>query len=591
MIEDEDDREGRVMQDARVPRNVDFMNDGFLFVEAIRMGTSTKYDMRGNRLKEDKSIFVVQSASTGELFVNKIIERPWDPVGSLSSPPSELRVSTYRHAIGDARIDLPGDNDDDVHRRGVLPNVPYFNKLRFWQELDPRDSTSDCTVYSLFFDYCNGGAVDELVTKYNKRLIAVPEHFIWLVAEQMFLALVAMKFGRHTVQRDEDEGSRHGSEPAEDSTQQPDNWVRIYHRDLHANNVFINYPPRGPGRIPRAGLESNAFPEIVVGDFGNSGIEGDDPATLPVCVYQPWGEEDTEGFLAEWEDIYSVGEMLRTMSMAHIHHDRLNTNDRPNCGRVQVANQEPGAPPYSDELIELLQRFEFPNHEHDLVRDLGEAIDTTFPSPEDVRDTLLPQAQARVAGFRRPADRPAGYYDSIDVSWTKPEKLMPFSYIMKYAAEAGDGPNGEPLPEEEGDDHDSDHGDAGSGDGSGDESGDGPSIRGGEGEDVEMSDSPSSSGQDGHDQPDDGPQQPEDIGHRGGASDDNHDEDEEDEDEDDDADDSGSMAPSPPPTPTSEQLAMRELGKMHKWNKAKPRYELRSLEYAVPVILPLKTPP
>lgn len=361
-------------------------------------------------------------------------------------------------------------------------------------------------------------------------------------------------------------------------------------KSQHANNVFINYPPRGPGRIPRAGLESNAFPEIVVGDLGNSGIEGDDPATLLVSVYpEPTGEDpDTEGFLAEWEDIYSVGEMLRLMSMAHIpHSDRWNANWRPNCGRVQDANQEPGAPPYSDELIELLQRFEFPNHEHDLVRDLGEAVDTTFPSPEDIRDTLLPQAQARVAGFRRPTPRPAGYFDSIDVSWTKPEQLMPFSYIMRYATEAGEGPDGRPPPEED-DDPEGDHGDGGSDNGSGDD-GDGPSVRGGDGGDVEMSDSPSEAGQDGHDQPDDGPQQPEDLEHRGGASDDNHDEDSDDDDDDDD--DESSRPPTPPPPPTSEQLAMRELGKMHKWNDAKPRYELRSIEYGAPVILPLKTPP
>ncbi|KAK7703928.1 hypothetical protein SLS64_008874 [Diaporthe eres] len=150
--EDEDDKESRVMQDARVPQNVNFMNDGFLFVRPIMMGTSTKFDINGDRLKSDKSIFVVQSASTGELFLNKLLERPWDPVRFLSSPPSELRASTYRHAVGDASIDLPGNDDDDIHRKVVLPNVPYFNKLRFWQELDPDDPDSDCTVYSLFFE-------------------------------------------------------------------------------------------------------------------------------------------------------------------------------------------------------------------------------------------------------------------------------------------------------------------------------------------------------------------------------------------------------------------------------------------------------
>lgn len=150
--EDDNQPQGRVMQDARVPRKDECMNDGFLFVRSIVMGSATKFALNGNRIKSDKSIFVVQSVSTGELFVNKLLERPWDPVESLSSPPPELRVSTYRHAVGDPTIDLPGNNPNDIHRKGVLPNAPYFNKLRFWQELDPRDPTSDCTVYSLFFE-------------------------------------------------------------------------------------------------------------------------------------------------------------------------------------------------------------------------------------------------------------------------------------------------------------------------------------------------------------------------------------------------------------------------------------------------------
>jgi len=107
----------------------------------------------GERLKRDQSIFVVQSVSTGELFANKLIEAAWDPTTLLSLPPLELRVSTYRHAIGDPNIDIPGINGNDSHRKGVLPNVPYFNKLRFWQELDPQDPTSpNCTVYSLFYE-------------------------------------------------------------------------------------------------------------------------------------------------------------------------------------------------------------------------------------------------------------------------------------------------------------------------------------------------------------------------------------------------------------------------------------------------------
>lgn len=49
----------------------------------------------------------------------------------------------------------------------------------------------------------------------------------------MFLALVAMKFGRYPIQgAGDDDGSRFGSSSDEDSNFQPDDWARIYHRDL-----------------------------------------------------------------------------------------------------------------------------------------------------------------------------------------------------------------------------------------------------------------------------------------------------------------------------------------------------------------------
>lgn len=360
-------------------------------------------------------------------------------------------------------------------------------------------------------------------------------------------------------------------------------------KSQHANNVFIHFPPRGPGRIPRAGVESNAFPEIVVGDFGNSGIEGDDLTLLPVSVYpEPDDEEpDSEAFLADWEDIYSTGELLRTMSMAHIPTVRP-LDIKPGFKRVRDVNQDPGAPPYSDDLVELLERFEWPNQETKMVRDLGEAVDTTFPSSEELRDSLLPLARERVARFRRPARRPEGYYDDMDVSWTRPALPTPFSYIMEHATEAGDGPDGGPPPEE-------DDSDGGSGEGPGDD-GEGPGDDGGGsgdgGPEVEMSDSPSSPEEDeaGNDEPAGGA----DGGDHHGDNDGGDDDDNENEEERDDSDENSSPAAPPGPAlppPTSEQLAMRELGKMHKWNTAKPRYELRSLEFGPPTVLPLKTPP
>lgn len=150
-IERDEEENPRVMRDARVLENDDFMNDGFLFVRALQMGFTGKY-VYGRRAKM-QSVFVVQSVSTGELFLNKLLEAEWDPDTSLSLPPLELRSSTYRYAVGDPNIDIPSANENDAGRKGVLPDVPCINKLRFWQELDPSDPTNlNCTVYSLFFE-------------------------------------------------------------------------------------------------------------------------------------------------------------------------------------------------------------------------------------------------------------------------------------------------------------------------------------------------------------------------------------------------------------------------------------------------------
>jgi hypothetical protein len=74
--------------------------------------------------------------------------------------------------------------------------------------------------------------------------------------------------------------------------------------------VFIHYPPRN-GPEPMDGFEENAFPEIVLGDFGNGAIEGDDPdIVLPGCWYE-------EGVIAEWHDTYSIFQVAKTLCLAH----------------------------------------------------------------------------------------------------------------------------------------------------------------------------------------------------------------------------------------------------------------------------------
>ncbi|KAG8165721.1 hypothetical protein KVR01_004273 [Diaporthe batatas] len=527
----------RVKADAQVPAREKALDGGFLYVKEISLGAKNKFRAdTGERIPLMGSVFIVQSVATGELFLNKILERPIDDNTNLALPPLELRCSTYTRRIDDPSVDLPPNaipGPNGIVRKGVLPDVPYFNKLRFWQQLTHLRDPHPVRVYSMYFE---------------------------LVAEQLFLAIVAMKFGRYTYH----DGSVF-------RTKQIPNWTRVYHRDLHPNNVFINYIPKGAGRVPKVGIVNNAFPEIVVGDLGNSGVEGDDPAILPQAIYQPLDENqgDDGGNLYDWEDIYSTGEMLRKMSMTHSATGRPNDLDmRPDNLLVDDVNQEPTAPPYSDDLINMLQLFEWDNMGNTTVRDIGDddAVNAAFPSPDMVKNTLLPQAQGKVRGYKDPAGKPAGYFDTIDVSWTRPEDPMPFSYIMRYATDAGDMVDGQPPPDDGG--SSSSGGSSGSGSGDGHDDGDSP-----------MPDSPPASGA-GHDgsqgQSDDGSQQqPGSQASSGTGS-------------------SGSSSrASPPPAPQlpADQVAMQSLRTMHKWNTAKPRYELRNLEFGTPTILPLKGPP
>lgn len=121
-------------------------------------------------------------------------------------------------------------------------------------------------------------------------------------------------------------------------------------KDQNAPNVFINYPPKKSGAIPAAGLEANALPQIVLGDFGYSGKHGDDLQKLPDNAEpMPPGQAMTQ--LVEWEDVYTFGKILRDLCMTHIPDDSPGGLDRrPDDLTVQDMMNRDDAPDYSDEL-------------------------------------------------------------------------------------------------------------------------------------------------------------------------------------------------------------------------------------------------
>lgn len=236
---------------------------------------------------------------------------------------------------------------------------------------------------------------------YYKHRRRIPEHFIWHVAAEIGEALAYCQYGRPR-----------GGTAADDGV----DWYPIYHRDLYANNVFINYPPlRGGSK--RLGIATDAFPEVVLGDFGESGTDGDNLADVAYGVFGP--------SLNDWEDAYGLGCILRSMCMAHVpfpadlppgaasgiegnfNDESSGWDDRPDSRILATVNAMPGTgPAYSDLLIDTLGEFEWLNQQNEDINGLdatGLPNSNFVPEMEWVVDTLLPLARTQVATYKAAA--------------------------------------------------------------------------------------------------------------------------------------------------------------------------------------------
>ena len=312
--------------------------------------------------------------------------------------------------------------------------------------------------------YCNGGTVEQVLEKYCDRGIPVPEHFVWHVAQRLAESLRFLHFGAVP--------NNGADQPGWQCKFRQANFIFFYclfyvgghadlcvgaivisHRDFAPNNIFIHYQPRRPGAVRKVGLEGNAFPDVVVGDFGCAGQDGDDK--LSPGIY------DTDS-IKECEDIYWLGNILRRLCQTHIPAPNvLDVVGKPECYPMSGVDGLMGAghTPYSDDLIQILQNFEWPGCVADGdptgLRPGADGLQHENwewqPTAAWVRDTLLPLARRKANEYRNPP--PAAfvpdYYTRLDVSWTKPEELMPFEYDFRYSV-AGDEVDGE--VEEEGED-------------------------------------------------------------------------------------------------------------------------------------------
>ncbi|KAI0138713.1 hypothetical protein F4776DRAFT_670578 [Hypoxylon sp. NC0597] len=352
--------------------------DGFLLVQIMRKG-----------------LLVVQSVNNGMLYFLKTLRK----VGGTGveaghyeftyDEPPDFRVSTHPDAIA------------------TLPDQPPFPHLALYQR--PSDRRWD-----LYFQYYNGGTIEAFIERYYRERTKIPEHFIWHVTVELCRAIAFLYYGDSFNVNARDD-------PV------------VYHRDIHPSNILIHYPPRGRGRVPTAGNKSNAFPQIILCDFGESALQGDDPNDLKPGQFE---EEDEP---ADFEDVYQLGCVLRSLCMAHIlfpNEDEADPNNnipgqlkdetqewnhRPDSRRL--ANVNLVGPAYSNTLINALRNFEWPGQENNLIEEDNNRDHQ--PSVQWVVYTLLPLARGQVRAYTE-GPHLAGYYDAMDVSWTKPFEPMPY---------------------------------------------------------------------------------------------------------------------------------------------------------------------
>lgn len=90
--------------------------------------------------------------------------------------------------------------------------------------------------------------------------------------------------------------------------------------------------------------------------------------------------------------------------------------DRPGSQTLQNCNGYGAESIYSDELIQLLQMFERPDMGTMSIVDKMQYV----PSMSWVTSTFSPLARSRVQSLSEPPLPTVAYYQSLDVSWTKP---------------------------------------------------------------------------------------------------------------------------------------------------------------------------
>ncbi|KAI1477638.1 hypothetical protein F4774DRAFT_427069 [Daldinia eschscholtzii] len=145
-----------------------------------------------------------------------------------------------------------------------------------------------------------------------------------------------------------------------------------------------------------------------------------------------------ENFPAANQNIrWAMGENLLLLAQAHIPFAQdIITDSRPFIYPVRTVNNYINPPdnPYSQELIDMLNCFEYPFYNQIAspsdVRTDADGVSRPryewLPEFDEIEHIWLPIMRRRVKRYRGIVGLPLNYYDKLDVSWSKPNHLMPY---------------------------------------------------------------------------------------------------------------------------------------------------------------------
>lgn len=125
------------------------------------------------------------------------------------------------------------------------------------------------------------------------------------------------------------------------------------------------------------------------------------------------------------------------LCQTHLADDGWGTSN-PNLVAINSVNASlnPNDTPYSADLIQLLEQFEFPGSSNGASLENGTYVDAdgvqqknyrSLPRPRWIVNDMLPQVRRKVREHRGIGKSlPDGYFRNLDVSWTRPDNIMPY---------------------------------------------------------------------------------------------------------------------------------------------------------------------